>query len=95
MYNKRALITERFGMTPLGAEPMGFKAERSPFLSPSGVCNTSMRGFSSLVGLNPRHGVPQKREGDPQEGAAQVGGLVSSVVDRDPGDSVHQQLESK
>lgn len=53
-----------------------------------------MRGFSSLVGLNPRHGVPQKREGDPQEGAAQVGGLVSSV-DRDPGDSVHQQLESK
>lgn len=65
-----------------------------PFLSPSGVCNTSMRGFSSLAELNPRHGVPQKQGGRPT-GAAQVGGLVSSVVDRDSGDSVHQQLESK
>lgn len=55
-----------------------------------------MRGFSSPARWTPTSPGPTEAVGGGlQESTAQEDGLVSSGVDRGPGDSLHQQLQSK
>lgn len=54
----------------MGLSPQVSRLNEFPLFSPSKVCNTSMRGFSSPAGWTPSHRVPQRQGRGLRKGSA-------------------------